>query len=150
VEALYSPARWSRENLLELAATSGHRRGKVAVIGAGPAGLAAAHDLVTLGHEVTIYEAGPKTGGMARYGVPVYRINQQAMDSEIQSILNLGVKSVSRRWVKMSRWPSCAVSTMRSSWHRPDARPQTQPGRGQPRWSDYGHRPDATTTSATK
>lgn len=88
----YSPVRWSRQNLLALAATPGRRRGKVAVIGAGPVGLTVAHDLVVLGHEVTIYEAGPKTGGMARYGVPVYRINQQAMDSEIQAILDLGVK----------------------------------------------------------
>ncbi|MEW5961666.1 MAG: FAD-dependent oxidoreductase, partial [Chloroflexota bacterium] len=73
--ALSSPVRWSRENLLALAAAPARRRGKVAVIGAGPAGLAVAHDLALLGHQVTIYEAGPKTGGMARYGVPVYRIN---------------------------------------------------------------------------
>jgi formate dehydrogenase beta subunit len=92
VEALYSPVRWSRENLLALAATPGRRQGKVAVIGAGPAGLAAAHDLAILGHQVTIYEAGPKTGGMVRYGVPVYRINQQVMNAEVQSILDLGVE----------------------------------------------------------
>ncbi len=87
----YSPARWSRENLDALAATSGRKRGLVAVIGAGPSSLATAHDLARLGHQVTIYEAGPKTGGMLRYGVPVYRIDQQAMDLEIQSILDLGV-----------------------------------------------------------
>ena len=58
VESLYSPVRWSRENLSALAAASGRRRGKVAVIGAGPAGLAVAHDLAILGHQVTIYEGG--------------------------------------------------------------------------------------------
>ncbi len=92
VEAINSPVRWSRENLLALATTPGRRRGKVAVVGAGPAGLAVAHDLAILGHQVTIYEAGPKTGGMVRYGVPVYRINQQVMNAEIQSILDLGVE----------------------------------------------------------
>jgi NADPH-dependent glutamate synthase beta subunit-like oxidoreductase len=86
-----SPARWSRENLRALAATPGRKRGKVAIIGAGPASLATANDLALLGHQVTIYEAGPKTGGMMRYGVPVYRVDQQAMDLEIQSILDLGV-----------------------------------------------------------
>ncbi len=92
VEALYSPARWSREGLMALAATPGRKHGKVAIIGAGPAGLAAAHDLSLLGHQVIIYEAGPKTGGMLRYGVPVYRIDQQAMDLEVESILNLGIE----------------------------------------------------------
>ena len=88
---LYSPARWSRDSLQALAATPGRKRGKVAIIGAGPSSLAAANDLALLGHQVTIYEAGPKTGGMMRYGVPVYRVDQQAMDLEIQSILDLGV-----------------------------------------------------------
>jgi NADPH-dependent glutamate synthase beta subunit-like oxidoreductase len=88
---LYSPARWSHDSLQSLAATPGRKRGKVAIIGAGPASLAAANDLALLGHQVTIYEAGPKTGGMMRYGVPVYRVDQQAMDLEIQSILDLGV-----------------------------------------------------------
>jgi len=87
----YSQVRWSRELLLSLAATPGRRHGKVAVIGAGPASLTVSHDLALLGHQVEIFEAGPKTGGMMRYGVPVYRIDQQAMDQEIESILELGV-----------------------------------------------------------
>ena len=90
--ALYSPARWSGEQLRALGAVPGRKRGRVAIIGAGPAGLTVAHDLALLGHDVTIYEAGSKTGGMVRYGVPVYRIDQAAMDLEIQSILDLGVK----------------------------------------------------------
>jgi NADPH-dependent glutamate synthase beta subunit-like oxidoreductase len=87
----YSSARWSRENLKLLAGEQGHKAGKVAIIGAGPASLTVANDLALLGHQVSIYEAGPKTGGMMRYGVPVYRVDQQAMDMEIQSILDLGV-----------------------------------------------------------
>jgi NADPH-dependent glutamate synthase beta subunit-like oxidoreductase/ferredoxin len=48
--------------------------------------------MALLGHEVTIFESGPKTGGMMRYGVPVYRIDQEAMDMEIQQILDLGAE----------------------------------------------------------
>ncbi len=89
---LYSRVRWSRQALRALAAQPGRKHGRVAVVGAGPVGLTVASDLALLGHQVEIYEAGPKTGGMMRYGVPVYRIDQQAMDLEIQSILDLGVQ----------------------------------------------------------
>ena len=61
-------------------------------MGAGPASLAAAHDLAVLGHQVTIYEAGEKAGGMIRYGVPSYRIDWAMMDAEIQEIVDLGVE----------------------------------------------------------
>ncbi|MBM3144826.1 MAG: 4Fe-4S dicluster domain-containing protein [Chloroflexi bacterium] len=88
----YSPARWSRRQLMQLASRPGRRKAKIAVIGSGPAGLTVAHDLALLGHKVTIYEAGPKSGGMLRYGVPLYRIDQVDMDLEIQEILDLGVE----------------------------------------------------------
>lgn len=88
----YSRPRWSLDSLKDLAATPGRKHGRVAIIGAGPAGLTAAHDLALLKHHVEIFEAGPTTGGMMRYGVPIYRIDQQAMDAEINSILDLGVK----------------------------------------------------------
>jgi formate dehydrogenase (NADP+) beta subunit len=88
----YSQVRWSKEMLRNLAATPGRKHGKVAIIGAGPASLTVSHDLALLGHQVEIFEAGPKTGGMMRYGVPVYRIDQQAMDQEIEAILNMGVQ----------------------------------------------------------
>jgi NADPH-dependent glutamate synthase beta subunit-like oxidoreductase len=91
-EMTYSRVRWSRQTLMELAATPGRKRGRVAVIGAGPSSLTVAHDLALLGHQVVIYEAGPKAGGMIRYGVPVYRIDQQALDAEIESILAMGVE----------------------------------------------------------
>ncbi len=88
---IYSPARWSRKELKRLASQTGRKSGKVAVIGAGPAGITVAHDLALLGYKVTIYEAGPKTGGMMRYGVPIYRFDQEAMELEIQSILDMGI-----------------------------------------------------------
>jgi heterodisulfide reductase subunit A len=65
---------------------------KVAIIGAGPAGLAAAHDLVLGGHEVIIFEALPEPGGMLRYGIPEYRLPKAALRKEIQYIQKLGVK----------------------------------------------------------
>jgi len=86
-----SPVGWSRHMIKKLAATPGRKTGSVAVIGAGPAGLSAAHDLRLLGYETTIYEAGDKSGGMIRYGVPSYRIDWEMMDAEVQSILDLGV-----------------------------------------------------------
>jgi glutamate synthase (NADPH/NADH) small chain len=64
---------------------------KVAVIGAGPAGLAAAHDLATIGVQVTIFEALDQPGGMLRYGIPEFRLPRRILDDEIESILALGV-----------------------------------------------------------
>ena len=63
----------------------------VAIIGSGPAGLAAAHDLATIGMKVTIYEAMERTGGMLRYGIPEFRLPRQILDKEIDAILDLGV-----------------------------------------------------------
>lgn len=63
----------------------------VAVVGAGPAGLAAAHDLALLGYPVTIFEAQPVAGGMLRLGIPEYRLPRELVKLEINAILSLGV-----------------------------------------------------------
>lgn len=68
---------------------SGHR---IAIIGAGPAGLTAAYDLVRKGHEVTVFEARSHAGGMPRYGIPEYRLPYDMMDRDIDVITSLGVK----------------------------------------------------------
>jgi NADPH-dependent glutamate synthase beta subunit-like oxidoreductase len=73
-----------------LAAADGRRR-KVAVVGAGPAGLAAAHDLARLGYAVTVIEAGGEPGGMMRFGIPEYRLPRTLLRAEIDKILALGV-----------------------------------------------------------
>jgi NADPH-dependent glutamate synthase beta subunit-like oxidoreductase len=65
---------------------------KIAVVGGGPAGLSCAYFLQRLGHDVTIFEAMPKLGGMLRYGIPEYRLPKKVLDWEIESILELGVK----------------------------------------------------------
>jgi NADPH-dependent glutamate synthase beta subunit-like oxidoreductase/ferredoxin len=63
---------------------------KVAVVGAGPAGLAAAHDLCTLGVAVTLYEAFEKAGGMLRYGIPEFRLPREVLEEEIDYIVATG------------------------------------------------------------
>lgn len=64
---------------------------KVLVIGAGPSGLSAAWHLRLLGHEVTIVEAEPLTGGMMRFGIPKYRLPRDVLDAEVRRIENMGV-----------------------------------------------------------
>ncbi len=71
-------------------AAKGTRR-KVAVVGAGPAGLAAAHDLALLGYDVTVFEAAEEPGGMMRHGIPEYRLPRSVIRGEIDKILALGV-----------------------------------------------------------
>jgi len=61
---------------------------KVAVVGSGPAGLTAAHDLSCLGYQVTVLEADPKPGGMLVSGVPAYRLPQDVLEKEIQAIVD--------------------------------------------------------------
>jgi 2-oxoacid:acceptor oxidoreductase delta subunit (pyruvate/2-ketoisovalerate family) len=72
----------------EPAPSSGKR---VLVVGSGPSGLAAAYHLRLLGHAVTIMEAGPKPGGMMRWGIPKYRLPRDVLDAEVDRILALGV-----------------------------------------------------------
>ncbi|MCK5761191.1 MAG: (2Fe-2S)-binding protein, partial [Candidatus Delongbacteria bacterium] len=64
---------------------------KVSVIGAGPAGLTAAYYLALEGHKVDILEANPYGGGMLRYGIPEYRLPNELLDKEIDTIKELGV-----------------------------------------------------------
>jgi NADPH-dependent glutamate synthase beta subunit-like oxidoreductase len=72
-------------------ARNGRPREKVAVIGAGPSGLAAAHDLALLGYDVTVFEAASEPGGMMRFGIPEYRLPRTLIHAEIDKILSLGV-----------------------------------------------------------
>jgi formate dehydrogenase beta subunit len=74
----------------------GGRRRKVAVVGAGAAGLSAAHDLALLGYEVTVFEASEEPGGMMRFGIPEYRLPRTLIRAEIDKILSLGVTLATR------------------------------------------------------
>ncbi len=65
---------------------------KVAVVGSGPAGLTLAGDLILKGHEVTIFEALHKTGGVLIYGIPEFRLPKDIVQSEVNYLEKLGVK----------------------------------------------------------
>jgi len=63
---------------------------KVAVVGGGPVGLAAAHDLAMMGYSVTIFEASPVAGGMLYLGIPEYRLPRDVVEAQVREILETG------------------------------------------------------------
>jgi len=77
---------WKREK--RTAAKTGR---KVAIVGAGPAGLTAAYYLASLGHEATVFDSYPEPGGTMRYGIPDFRLPKDQLAREIRDILDLGV-----------------------------------------------------------
>lgn len=79
-------------HVADVVSTASRTGKKIAVIGSGPAGLAAAHDLTLLGYKVTVFEQYSRAGGMVRYGIPVYRLSDDLLDKEIQSIVDMGVE----------------------------------------------------------
>jgi NADH-quinone oxidoreductase subunit F len=68
------------------------RKEKIAVIGAGPAGLTAAQDLAKRGYKVTVFEELPHAGGMMRYAIPEYRLPRNIIEEEVKDIEALGVE----------------------------------------------------------
>lgn len=66
--------------------------GKVAIVGSGPGGLAAAADLVKYGADVTVYEALHVVGGVLRYGIPSFRLPREIIDREVDQLRAAGVK----------------------------------------------------------
>lgn len=86
-------ADWSRENGFVPAAPETTNGKKVAVIGAGPAGLTCAGDLAKMGYEVTIFEALHEPGGVLTYGIPEFRLPKETVvKTEIDNVRKLGVK----------------------------------------------------------
>ena len=105
---------------------------RVAVIGSGPAGMAAAYYLSLSGHAVTVYERDPEAGGMLRYGIPQYRLPKvEVLEGEYESVWDLGAKLVagaSWAWTSPSMtsrtrasmrcwWPSAATTP--TNWASP-------------------------------
>jgi len=82
---------WAIEHKLAFPKPAERTGKKVAVIGAGPAGLSAAYQLARKGHAVTIFDEREELGGMMRYGIPGFRTPRAVLDAEIQRILDLGV-----------------------------------------------------------
>ena len=86
-------ADYERENdLVELPETAQPTGKKVAVVGAGPAGLTVAGDLICLGHEVTVFEAFHKPGGVLMYGIPEFRLPKAIVEQEVDYLRRLGVQ----------------------------------------------------------
>jgi glutamate synthase (NADPH/NADH) small chain len=82
--------RFLAEKEMELALN--RLRGKVAVIGSGPAGLSVASILAKQNYRVTVFEAQSKAGGVLRYGIPEYRLPKEVVDKQIEIVRNLGVR----------------------------------------------------------
>ena len=96
-------ADWAREHGFQ-AAQAGEPKGKkVAVIGAGPAGLTCAGDLAKLGYDVTIFEAFHEPGGVLQYGIPEFRLPKtKVVGPEIENVKKLGVKILTNVFVGRS------------------------------------------------
>ena len=96
-------ADWAREHGFQ-AAKAGELNGKkVAVIGAGPAGLTCAGDLAKLGYDVTIFEAFHEPGGVLQYGIPEFRLPKtKVVGPEIENVKKLGVKILTNVFVGRS------------------------------------------------
>jgi len=68
------------------------REERIAIVGAGPAGLACAHDLATYGYRPVVFEAQDRPGGMMVLGIPPYRLRRDLIEDEIRAILDMGVE----------------------------------------------------------
>jgi len=84
-------ADWERDHGFQLPEKAKPTGKKVAVVGAGPAGLTAAADLIKLGHEVTMFEALHLPGGVLMYGIPEFRLPKAIVRNEVDYIEKLGV-----------------------------------------------------------
>ncbi len=94
--------RWLKRHIMDHASDEQVRRAigspaaptgrKVAIVGAGPAGLTAAFDLARQGHRVVVFEALDKAGGMTRYGIPEYRLPYDTIDRDVDIIRSVGVE----------------------------------------------------------
>ena len=86
-------ADWAKENGIKPETAKVKNGKKVAVIGAGPAGLTCAGDLAKLGYEVKIFEALHKAGGVLAYGIPEFRLpKSKVVDAEVENVKSLGVE----------------------------------------------------------
>jgi len=83
---------WAREHNLTFPKPSTETGKKIAIVGSGPAGLAAAYFLRLRGHGCTIFEGYDKLGGMMGFGIPGYRIPRDVLDDEIKRIIDMGVE----------------------------------------------------------
>jgi glutamate synthase (NADPH/NADH) small chain len=72
---------------------------KVAIIGAGPAGIAVAEELTLTGHKCVIYDAWPEPGGILLYGIPNFKLSKKVLDDKMDYLFSMGVEFVGNTWV---------------------------------------------------
>lgn len=86
---LHAETRYIPEKVI--ASLHGEWKEKIAIIGAGPAGLSAAYYLAEMGYKPTVFEKHKEPGGMLRYGIPTYKLEKDVIDAEIEIIKDMGV-----------------------------------------------------------
>ena len=85
-------ADWARANATTAEQPSEASGRRVAIVGAGPGGLACARSLAERGHTVTVFDAYPEAGGVLRYGIPAFRLPKTVVDAEIEQLRSIGVR----------------------------------------------------------
>ncbi len=86
-------ADWERNSgMMSVPKTEQHNKIQVGVVGSGPAGLAAAGDLAKYGYDVTVFEALHEVGGVLKYGIPEFRLPNELVDTEIETMRKMGIK----------------------------------------------------------
>jgi len=83
---------WGLENVTTRKLKADPEKGKIAVVGSGPAGISCAYHLIKKGYPVTVFEKESQAGGMLRFGIPEYRLPERVLDRELKSIFDLGIE----------------------------------------------------------
>ncbi len=92
-----------------------HKTGKrVAIVGAGPAGMAAAQQLARVGHDVTLFEKNDGIGGLLRYGIPDFKLDKSHIDKRVAQMEAEGV--VFRTGVLVGEWPKTGAASKVANW----------------------------------
>ena len=86
---------------------------RVAIVGSGPAGLAAAQQLVRAGHEVTVFEKADRIGGLLRYGIPDFKMEKSVLERRLAAA---GAEGVGSSRQDSRRSPNFVRASMRSHW----------------------------------
>jgi glutamate synthase (NADPH/NADH) small chain len=115
VEEAIADVSWEKDLVhpRQAAVASGRR---VAVVGSGPAGLAAAQQLTRAGHEVTVYERDDRLGGLLRYGIPEFKMEKKVLDRRLAQLRAEGTRFVTGVEVGGSRPGDLSAETLRASY----------------------------------
>jgi glutamate synthase (NADPH) small chain len=115
VEEAIADVSWEKDLVRprQAVVTSGRR---VAVVGSGPAGLAAAQQLTRAGHEVTVYEREDRLGGLLRYGIPEFKMEKKVLDRRLAQLRAEGTRFVTGCEVGGSKPGDLSVETLRAKY----------------------------------